>query len=54
MKRSAFRGCLLGGAIGDALGAKAASYYAKFVELWKNADSEMQPTVAEVRQHLAR
>jgi tetratricopeptide (TPR) repeat protein len=33
---------------------KAASYYRKFVELWKNADPELQPTVAEVRQRLAR
>ena len=34
--------------------AKAASYYAKFVELWKNADPELQPKVAEVRRRLAR
>jgi tetratricopeptide (TPR) repeat protein len=33
---------------------KAASYYTKFVELWKNADPELQPKVAEVRKKLAR
>ena len=33
---------------------KAASYYTKFVELWKNADPELQPKVAEVRRALAR
>ena len=34
--------------------AKAAEYYSKFVVLWKNADSELQPRVAEVRRRLAR
>jgi hypothetical protein len=34
--------------------AKAATHYAKFVELWKNADPELQPKVAEVRKRLAR
>ena len=34
--------------------AKAASHYAKFVELWKNADPELQPKVAEVKKRLAR
>jgi tetratricopeptide (TPR) repeat protein len=34
--------------------AKAASYYAKFIELWKNADPDLQPKVAEVRRRLAR
>ena len=34
--------------------AKAAAYYLKFVTLWKNADPELQPRVAEVRQRLAR
>ena len=34
--------------------AKAATYYSKFVELWKNADPELQPKVAEVRRRLAR
>ena len=33
---------------------KAASYYTKFVELWKNADPELQPKVAEVKKRLAR
>jgi len=33
---------------------QAASHYAKFVELWKNADPELQPQVAEVRKRLAR
>jgi tetratricopeptide (TPR) repeat protein len=33
---------------------KAASYYARFVDLWKSADPELQPKVAEVRQRLAR
>jgi tetratricopeptide (TPR) repeat protein len=33
---------------------KAVSYYTKFVELWKNADPELQPKVAEVRRALAR
>ena len=36
---------------GDA--AKAALYYQKFVDLWKNADPELQPRVSEVRQRLA-
>jgi tetratricopeptide (TPR) repeat protein len=34
--------------------AKAAAYYQKFVTLWKDADPELQPRVAEVRQRLAR
>jgi eukaryotic-like serine/threonine-protein kinase len=34
--------------------AKAAAYYQKFVDLWKNADPELQPKVAEVRLRLAR
>jgi tetratricopeptide (TPR) repeat protein len=34
--------------------AKAAAYYQKFVDLWKNADPELQPQVAEIRQRLAR
>jgi hypothetical protein len=33
---------------------KAASYYTKFVDLWKNADPELQPKVAEVKRKLAR
>jgi len=34
--------------------ARAAHYYAKFVELWKNADPALQPQVADVRKRLAR
>jgi tetratricopeptide (TPR) repeat protein len=37
---------------GDA--AKAASNYAKFVELWQRADPELQPQVADVKKRLAR
>ncbi len=33
---------------------KAYSYYAKFVELWKDADPELQPKVQEAKRHLAR
>src|SRR5262249_2671301 len=33
---------------------KAAGYYMKFVDLWKSADPELQPKVAEVRQRLLR
>jgi tetratricopeptide (TPR) repeat protein len=33
--------------------AKAASYYARFVDLWKDADPELQPRVAAVRRRLA-
>jgi tetratricopeptide (TPR) repeat protein len=33
---------------------KAADYYGKFVDLWKDADAELQPGVAAVRQRLAR
>ncbi|MGH7629943.1 MAG: tetratricopeptide repeat protein, partial [Gemmatimonadales bacterium] len=33
---------------------KAADYYGKFVELWKDADPELQPGVKEVRTRLAR
>jgi tetratricopeptide (TPR) repeat protein/tRNA A-37 threonylcarbamoyl transferase component Bud32 len=33
---------------------RAASHYTKFVELWKSADPDMQPRVAEVRKRLAR
>ena len=32
----------------------AADYYNRFVELWKNADTELQPGVKEVRGRLAR
>jgi len=34
--------------------SKAATYYAKFIELWKDADPDLQPKVAEVRKRLAR
>jgi hypothetical protein len=30
------------------------TYYAKFIELWKNADPELQPKVTEIKQRLAR
>ncbi len=33
---------------------KAAEYYGRFVELWKNADRELEPGVREVRQRLGR
>lgn len=33
---------------------KAAGYYTKFVELWKDADPELQPKVQEARRRLAR
>jgi eukaryotic-like serine/threonine-protein kinase len=34
--------------------AKASHYYAKFLELWKNADPALQPQVTDVRRRLAR
>jgi tetratricopeptide (TPR) repeat protein len=33
---------------------RAADYYGKFVDLWKDADRELQPAVTEIRQRLAR
>jgi len=33
---------------------RATDYYGRFVELWKNADPELQPGVKEVRNRLAR
>ena len=33
---------------------RARQYYNRFVELWKDADAELQPAVREVRQKLAR
>jgi len=33
---------------------KAAGYYTRFVELWKDADPELQPKVQEARRRLAR
>jgi tetratricopeptide (TPR) repeat protein len=32
---------------------KAIEYYGRFVELWRNADPELQPRVAEVRRRIA-
>src|SRR4029077_1610353 len=32
---------------------RAAGYYGKFVDLWKDADAELQPGVREVRARLA-
>src|SRR5471032_3039675 len=34
--------------------AKAAEYYTKFVDLWKNADPELQPKVADAKARLAK
>ncbi|HEX8945651.1 MAG TPA: protein kinase [Gemmatimonadaceae bacterium] len=34
--------------------AKAIAYYAKFVDLWKGADPDLQPKVADVRRRLVR
>jgi hypothetical protein len=34
--------------------AQAATYYQRFVDLWKDADPALQPRVAEIRQRLAR
>ena len=34
--------------------ANAVKYYREFLELWKNADPELQPKVAEVRRKIAR
>jgi tetratricopeptide (TPR) repeat protein len=33
---------------------KAIEYYRRFVELWKNADPDLQPQVADVRARIAR
>ena len=33
--------------------ARARAYYERFAELWQNADPELQPQVAEVRQRIA-
>jgi tetratricopeptide (TPR) repeat protein len=33
---------------------KAITYYQQFVDLWKNADPELQPQVAEIKKRLAR
>jgi hypothetical protein len=31
----------------------AATYYASFLDLWKNADPELQPKVQDVKRRLA-
>ncbi|MGH7620456.1 MAG: hypothetical protein ACREPM_24830, partial [Gemmatimonadaceae bacterium] len=33
--------------------ARAESHYTSFIDLWKTADPELQPKVAEVRKRLA-
>ena len=33
---------------------RARDYYGRFIDLWKNADPELQPLVRDVRQRLAR
>jgi tetratricopeptide (TPR) repeat protein len=33
---------------------KARDYYGRFIDLWKNADPELQPLVRDVRQRLVR
>jgi tetratricopeptide (TPR) repeat protein len=33
---------------------KAIEYYSRFVELWRNADPELQPQVAAIRARLTR
>jgi tetratricopeptide (TPR) repeat protein len=32
---------------------KAASYYQKFIDLWRDADADLQPQVTEVKKKLA-
>ena len=34
--------------------AKATEYYTKFIDLWKNADADLQPKVLEARRRLAK
>ena len=34
--------------------AKAADHYGKFIELWKNADPELQPRVEDAKRRRAR
>ena len=34
--------------------AKAASYYQKFIDLWRDADADLQPQVTEVKKKLAK
>ena len=33
--------------------AKALEYYGRMVELWKNADPELQPVVQDVKKRIA-
>jgi len=33
---------------------KAREYYGRFIDLWKNADAELQPIVREIRGRLTR
>ena len=33
---------------------KAASYYQKFIDLWRDADADLQPQVADVKKKLAK
>jgi tetratricopeptide (TPR) repeat protein len=33
---------------------KAIEYYGKFVELWKDADAELQPVVQDVKQRMSK
>ena len=33
---------------------RAIQYYSQFVNLWKNADAELQPQVSDVRRRIAR
>ena len=33
---------------------KALDYYGRFVELWKDADSDLQPLVRETKDRMAR
>jgi tetratricopeptide (TPR) repeat protein len=35
-------------------GERAAEYYSQFVDLWRDADEELQPQVREIRQRVAR
>jgi hypothetical protein len=34
--------------------AQAADHYARFIELWKDCDPELRPTMEEARRRLAR
>jgi eukaryotic-like serine/threonine-protein kinase len=47
---------LVQGELYDARGdaAKAREYYGRFVDLWKDADPELQPVVRDVRARLVR